>query len=395
MTNRFFPFKLISTDRSTASPVLNITGATPALADAIGDDTPIDQQLADAFNSNNAVMAYVLGISNTSLPSVSPEPDWYSTFMTNFADAKIHAMTWTNTIVPNLVGIPTGIANYAFTFNLNMMNIKSALSALQQDPTNQPAKQSLLIGLQTLVEGFSYQLANSSSFQVREIDAFTTNLTADAAMMQAAIVSAQGTVGYDQTQVDGLLADIANLQSEINTWQTVVTAAGIGAGVSFFAGAVTAIFTFGAGLAFGIVGASAGIATLIAAEVKIKQLAAKIGQDQLDMSGLNQQIAALTAMMSQLNTVITLAQAASTQIQLINQAWQVLDQEITTVITDLQNSEHDLSSSDIKALHNDLNSANDDWEGLRRFCLTIAGIQYATATPATVTLNTAQQSQAA
>ena len=366
MTNRFFPFKLISTDLNTAT-LPNITGATPALADATGDDTTIDQQLAE----------------------------WYSTFMKQFADAKIHSMAWTNTIAPNLVGIPTGIANYAFTFNLNMININSALGALQQDPSNQQAQQSLLQGLQTLLSGFRAQLGFSTTFQTEDIDAFTNDLTADAATMQAAIDSAQCTVGYDQTQVDGLLSDIANLQSAINKWQTVVIAAGIGAGVAFFVGAVIAIFTFGAGLAFGIVGVAAGIATLIAAEVEIQQLAAKIGQDQVSMSNLNQQIAGLTAMMGQLNIVISLAQASGTQIQLINQAWQVLEQEITAVITDLQNAEGDLSSLNLVALQNDLNSANNDWQTLRSFCLTIAGIQYATATPATVTLNTAQQSQAA
>jgi hypothetical protein len=391
MPKRFFPFTLISNAPDAALPKINLTGATPALADATGDDIPIDQQLADAFNVNNAVMAYVLGISNTSLPSVTPEPDWYSTFMTNFADAKTHAMAWTNTIAPNLVGIPMGIANYAFTFNLNMININSALSALQQDPSNEQARQALLTGLKSLLSGFAYQFSTSVSFRTEVIDLFAENLTADAAIMQAAIVNAKTTVGYDQTKVDNLVASIANLQSEINKWQTVVTAAAIGAGVSFFAGAVIALFTFGAGLAFGIIGAAAGIGTALAANAKIIELRAKIAQDQLDMSNLNLQIATLTAMMGQLNQVISLADAASTQIKLINQAWQVLEQEIVNVITDLQNAEHDLSSSDLKALQNDLNSANDDWEGLRRFCLTIGGIKYATATPATVTLNTAQQ----
>lgn len=395
MTKRFFPFALTSSDRNTALRLMNPTGAPTALADAPADGTPIDQQLAAAFNSNNAVMAYVLGITNSTLPALTPEPDWYAAFMTNFADVKVHAMAWTNTIAPNLVGIPTGIANYAFTFNLNMVNINSALSALQQDPSNQQARQSLLTGLQTLLSGLGNQLGLATSFQAQEIDAFTANLTADATLMQSAINNAQQTQGYDQQQVAGLVNDIANLKSEIDTWQKVVTGAAIGAGVAFWAGAVIAIFSFGAGLAFGIIGAAAGIATLIAAEVKINQLSAKIAQDQLNMTNLNQQIASLTALMNQLNTLISLSQAASAQIQLINQAWQVLDQDITNVINDLQSAQTDLSNMNLTALQNDLNSANADWQTLRSFCLTIAGIQYATATPATANLPTTQQSQAA
>lgn len=385
MTKRFFPFTLSSNNRSASLRLLTPQGTSLAAVANIADDpTPIDQQLADAFNANNAVMAYVLGITNSTLPSLTPQPDWYATFMTSFSDAKIHAMDWTNTIAPNLVAIPTGIANYAYTFNINMMNINSALATLQENPSNAEAKQSLIAGLQTLLSGFVNLLENTVSFQSREIDTFAQNLTADAAILQAAVTSAQGTVGYDHMQVATLMTAVTNLQIEINTWQKVVTGAGIGAGVAFFAGTVVAIFTFGAGLAFGIIGAAAGIATLIAAEAKINQLMGQINQDQQTMTELNQQIASLTLLMNHLNTLITLSQAAGAQIQLVNEAWHVLVADLTTVIIDLRNAEID--SMNLVALQNDLNSANADWQALRSFCLTIAGIQYAAATPKTVNL---------
>jgi hypothetical protein len=394
MTKRFFPFQLISNEQATAMRWMQPGQALTQVAATADDTTPIDQQLADAFNANNAIMAYVLGLSNSTLPALTNPPSWYTTFMTKFSDAKVHAMAWTNTIAPGLVAIPTGIVNYAFTFNINMLNINSALTVLQTNPQNQQAQQAVLTGLQALLSGFSLQLQNAQNFQ-QDITSFASNLTADVAIMQQAVTDATTTVGYDQAQVTQLTNDIQSLQSQISTWQKVVTGAAIGAGVAFFAGACIAIFTFGAGLAFGIIGAAAGIALMIAAEVKINQLSAKIAQDQLSMTGLNAEIGVLNIMIQNLNNVITLAGTASQQIALVLAAWQALQTDIQTVISDINSAESDLSSLNLTALQNDLNRANADWQALSSFCTVVAGIQYTTATPATTTLPTTTTAVAA
>jgi len=388
MTKRFFPFKLVTTTQEETMRWMKPDGQAPALLAEKADDSPtIDQQLADAFNANNAIMAYVLGLSNTSLPALTKPPEWYTTFLTKFSDAKVHAMAWTNTIAPGLVAIPTGIVNYAFTFNINMLNINSAMSVLQTNPQDQPAQRAVLTGLQTLLSGFSLQLQNAQQFQTNITD-FASNLTADVGIMQQASIDATKTVGYDKTQVLKLTADIKALQDEISTWQKVVTGAAIGAGVAFWAGAVIGIFTLGIGLAFGILGAVAGIALLIGGSVRIQQLSAKIAQDQADMKGINAEIALLNIMIDNLKTVITLAGAGSKQIALVLAAWQAMEADITTVIGDINAAERDLSSLNLVGLQHDLNQANTDWQTLSSFCTTIAGIKYLTATPATVTLPT-------
>jgi hypothetical protein len=395
MTKRFFPFKLVTNQQETAMRWMKPDSPTPALvAETVGDSPTTDQQLADAFNANNAIMAYVLGLSNSTLPALTTPPEWYTTFMTKFSDAKVHAMAWTNTIAPGLVAIPTGIVNYAFTFNINMLNINSALTVLQTNPQDQPAQRAVLTGLQALLSGFSLQLKNAQQFQTNITD-FASNLTADVAIMQQASTDATRTVGYDQTQVTKLTTDIQALQDEISTWQKVVTGAAIGAGVAFWAGAVIGIFSLGIGLAFGILGAVAGIALLIAGEVKIQQLSAKIAQDQVDIRGINAEIALLNTMINNLKTVITLANAAGQQIALVLAAWQAMEADITTVIGDLNAAETDLSGLNIASLQHDLTQANTDWQALSRFCTTIAGIQYLTATPATVNLPTSAAAAAA
>jgi predicted nucleic acid-binding Zn-ribbon protein len=394
MTKRFFPFALASNDRAAALRTMNPTGLTSAALAAADDGTPIEQQLADSFNANNAVMAYVNGITNSTLPALTPQPAWYGTFSTKFSDAKIHAMAWLNTIAPGLVAIPTGIANYAFTFNITIQNINSALTVLQSDPTNQAAKQTIITGLQSLLEGFSTQLQNAQDFAT-QITTFATNLTADAAVMQQAAKDAQNQVGYNKQQVQDLQNSINALQSEINTWQKVIAGAGIAAGVSFFVGAVVAIFSFGIGLAFGIIGAAAGIAVIIAGSVKIKQLSAEIAQKQENMSDLNRQITALNVLLQNLQNLITLANAAGEQIKLVIKAWQAMEADITAVIRDLNSAQTDLSKMNLPALQADLTQAAADWETLRAFCLLIAGIKYNQATPPSANLQTAPKAVAA
>jgi hypothetical protein len=383
MSKRFFPFTVVGSESESA----------PRLAAGAGD-VPIEQQLADAFNANNAVLAYATGIAKTTLPALSTEPDWYKTFKKRFADAKIHAMKWSNTIVPNLVSIPAGIANYAFTWNTTMMSVDAALTVLVKDPKNAEAQQAVLNGLNQLVGGLSTFENLVGSFG-EEIKTFAADISADAQILQKASASAKQTAGYNRQQVEELTKTIKALQDEVKTWQAVQTAAGIAAGVIFFIGACIAIFSFGLGLAIGIIGAAAGIATAIAAGAKINTLSAEIRAQQGRMDDLNQQIATLDTLVNTLLDLVKLAQAAGDQMKLVIAAWDQLGKELRTVITDLKSASGDVSKLDIAGLQRDLAAANADWTKLREFCLKIAAVKYMDAAPPTVVLPTSKSAAAA
>src|SRR5689334_2165346 len=218
MSKRFFPFALVES-ASESTPVLRS-----------GGEVPIDQQLADAFNANNFVLAYTNGIGKTTLPGLPNEPDWYKEFKKQFAQAKIHAMGWTNTIVPNLVGIPTGIANYAFAWNSTMLSVDAALTALAKNPKDTAAQKAVLDGVTKLVDGLSVfeQLVNDFSGEIKQ---FADNISADAAILSQASADSKKTAGYNRQQVEELTSKIKELQAEVKTWQAVQTAAGIAAGV--------------------------------------------------------------------------------------------------------------------------------------------------------------------
>lgn len=378
----FFPFAL--------KPVPNVTSianllSTPATFTAGSNDPlPIDQQLANAFNANNAVMAYVLGIGNTRLPTISPSPTWYSAFQTAFSNAQIHANGW-YPIAANLVSIPNSIAGYGIAFNVSMSTINSLVTVLQSDPTNASA----IAALKSQFSGLISQIRSYTQSAVtvqQTITDFSNTLASDATVLSKAVSDSTKEQQVDQQKIADFKAHIASLQSEISHWQTVETAAAIAAGVAFFAGAVIAIFTFGIGLAFGIVSAAALITTMVIASNKVQALKSQVEADNSNMNAVTQQAASLAVLNDQINALIALSKAASTQIALVLQVWQELEAELNTVLTDLNKCSGNVTDLNLSELQQNLNSANQDWQTLVGLCNTIASITYNQATPPTANI---------
>lgn len=174
-----------------------------------------------------------------------------------------------------------------------------------------------------------------------------------------------------------------DMRKQVKTWQVVETAAAISTGVAFFAGAVIAIYTFGIGIgiAFGIVGAAAGIATMVAAEIKIKTLRSQIDAATSNMNATTQQSASLAALNDQLNKLIELSQSAGSLIGFLLQVWEEMEGELNAVLTDLNNCEGNVDSLNLPELQRNLNLANQDWQTLVGLCNSIASIKYNQASP--------------
>ena len=159
------------------------------------------------------------------------------------------------------------------------------------------------------------------------------------------------------------------------------TAAAIAAGVTFFAGCVIAIITFGFGIAFGIVGAAAGIATMVAAQSKIQTLRSEIDTATTRMNDVTKQSANLAALNGELTKLIDMSQAAGTLIGLLLNVWDELEVELKAVLTDLNNCEGNVDTLNLQELQVNLNLANQDWQTLVGLCNSIASIKYNQATP--------------
>ncbi|HDS1681202.1 TPA: HBL/NHE enterotoxin family protein [Pseudomonas putida] len=376
LKKQFFPFTLNPLSNVVSIAALGSVSAAPRAS----NDLPIDQQLADAFNANNDVMAYVLGITNTQLPTISPAPTWYSTFQTAFSNAQIHANAWYG-ISANLVSIPNAIAGYGIAFNVSMSTINSLVAVLQTDPGNAQA----ISALKQQFSGLISQLRAFSQSAVsvhQSITDYSNTLIADSQVLAKAVTDSTKQQEVNRDQVAQYRAKIEEMRKQVKTWQVVETASAIGAGVAFFAGAVIAIFSLGFGLAFGIVGAAAGIATMVAAQIKIKTLNSEIQADTARMNAVTQQSASLAALNDQLNTLIELSKAAGSLIGLLLKVWEELEGELNTVLTDLNNCKGNVDTLNLPELQRNLNLANQDWQTLVGLCNSVASIKYNQATPA-------------
>ncbi|MTW14289.1 HBL/NHE enterotoxin family protein [Pseudoduganella eburnea] len=385
--NRFSPFALPATNQAVSIAQRASPGKLSLVASNVAATLPIDQQLADAFNANNDVMAYVIGITETVLPTLPSPPKWYPPFQTAFSNAQIHANGWYS-IATNLVSIPNSIVGYGIAFNSNMATINSLLGVLHNDPKNKPAIDALKNTLGSMLAQLRTYSQSAVDFK-KTIDSFANNLKSDANTMSEAVTESRRSAEVEQNKVKEFEDLIRQMKDKVATWQTVQTAAAIGAGVGFWLGAVIAIFSLGFGIAFGCVALGAGIALVIAADVEMRQLRFQIQQKTNDMNDATKAAASLTALSSQVNSLIALSQAASKQVGLVTEAWQVLEEEITTVINDLQRAANDVSPLNLQQLQLELNLANQDWQTLVSFCSTIAAIKYNQATPPVAELKSA------
>ncbi|MGN0922364.1 MAG: hypothetical protein ACI4NJ_11625 [Cellvibrio sp.] len=380
--SRFSPFLA---KKNNLSALISTSFGSSNLLASNDEEVSIEQQLADAFNANNDVMSYVIGVTGTVLPTLSGAPEWYTKFQEAFTSIQINANSWYS-IAANLVSIPNSIAAYGLAFNASMSTINAFIGILKVDPNNVAAINSLKGQLQNLSQQLKVYASIATNFK-GSIENFNSCLVDDAKIMSQAVQDSLNTQGADKEKVDQFVKDIKALQAEVKTWQTVITASAIGAGVGFFAGAVVGIFSLGLGLAFGIVAAVAGITTMIAASVKVRELNNKILASQAEMDRLNQEIASLAALDDQINELIKLSQAAGEQVDLVIQVWEKLQSELNQVISDLEACEADVSPLDLNQLEIDLALANSDWENLVDLCGKISSISYSQATPVSSEIN--------
>ena len=377
MSKRFFPFALSTQQSDHHQNVVRLfaphaAGSLAPAPAAANDTPPIDQQLADAINSNNAIFTYVVAMQNTTLPPVKGE--WYTAFQQSFHQAAVHASEW-STYSAALTGVPAGIANFATAFALNMNIINSYARTLESDPNNKEVLAALRVSILSLLSSIQSQKAAVADV-VPKLTTFSGELVGDAQTMANAIKKALSEQGADQQKIAALQANIKTLQADIAKWNTVITAVGIGGGISVWLGCVLAIFSFGLGLAFAVAATVATITTIIVANQKIQDDYAEIRRKEGDIGTLNTEIAALASLQANLQHLIDLSNAAQGELKLIVEAWDQLENEVQAVVTDLQNASSATDPLNVQAVVADLNAANNDWQTLLQFCNVLKGINY-------------------
>ena len=223
-----------NTIEKTAAPKLRSTIKLTATQ-------PTAQQLADYANALIVVNSYAYAITNQTMPVLNYPPANYGSFTASFAPAKQHAIDWSSDIFVSMVQLPTTIVNQAANlFDMEETMIEAYLNMLISDPTNQKAKQNLATALNTVSNLIQTQIKAVTTIQ-SQLVTFNTNILADAKTLTQISADATADAGADKQLITTLQANIATLNSQISTAQTLLTVSEIGMGLSIFVGLIGAV----------------------------------------------------------------------------------------------------------------------------------------------------------
>lgn len=345
---------------------------------------PTSQQLADYANALIAVNSYAYAITNQQLPVLNSPPPDYAEFATSFAPAKQHALDWSTDIFVSMVQLPVTIVNQAANlFGSEDTLITAYLKQLITDPNNAGALQGLQDALSTTQTLVRNQLSTVSLIN-SQLEQFLGNIQDDASTLNGIAGAALSDAGNDKDAIEQLKADIVSMNSQIASYQTVLTVSEIGIPLSIFVGLIGAVVCtipgaqgIGAGLIIaGVAGTGASIAGTVIASKNIQALQGAITSEKDQIAGLNQDVIQLQAVSTQFAALLEASLQAQNALTTIQNMWTEMDGVINAVSTDLTNVGNDVTSEDYQQALTDFGQAADAWSDVVDFAQGLASINY-------------------
>jgi hypothetical protein len=272
-------------------------------------------------------------------------------------------LNWVNTVMARLLAVPDDVQNYNNVISQLLQDAKSQTQTLIGNPNNQSA----LTILNQDLNGLTSQLGLVTTFisgAITAVQSFQDQLPQMATALQTIATKSINDANADQKLIDGLAADIANLQQDIKSLTAAIVALSIADGIALTLGvAVTiAAWPFGA-LVWFMLGPAVAVATTFIALDAQKIIAdkAKIQGDQQQITGLTADVATLKLLANNYSGMVTQAQQVETSLQAILTAWQALETDVSTAVTDIRTALSDTSASNFQAVLNDVNDAIGEW----------------------------------
>jgi methyl-accepting chemotaxis protein len=366
-------------ERNRAMAMLN--GLEPPAAGA-----PIDQLLADAFNANNAILAYAVGVARTDLPALPHSEPWYEAFVKGVSNLKTRALVWQNSIAPRVIEIPAAIVDFGAIFVLRINQIDGDIERLLADPGNQAARDNLRRSLGDLSQATGRQQKTLQALR-QDIGHYADSLTGDAGILKKAAADGLAAIGGARDQIQAIERDLVLLRDELGKYNTILEVAKIGGidSVVIVVIGVGLIYLFNPFLSVGIglflipIGIAGGIAALVAAlvaAVNIQEINGRITQRNAELTAEGQQVAALTAINQIVDRLVMLAEGASQGIGAIERAWTALQEDVDAVVDDLARAERDLARDQLLVLQSDIQDATADWKILVELARKFAGLRF-------------------
>ncbi len=346
--------------------------------------TPTSQQLADYANAMIAINSYAYAVTNQQLPVLNQPPADYGAFVMAFQPAKQHALDWSTDVFVSMVQFPGIIANQASSlFNLESSYIDTYLKELIANPNNEPALSGLQTALTTMRNMIQEQVNTISALQ-QLLGAFTSNIQADAQTLAKIAQDALADAGADQQAITQLVQDIKNLNTQVNTYQTLITVSEIGIPLSIFVGLIGGVLCAipgaqGAGVGLiilGVAGTGASIAGTVLASQQVKALQNAITTEKDQVSNLNQDVIQLQGVSTQFSALYDANVQAQDALSTIANMWRLLDTVIDEVNVDLTDVNTEITAADYQQALTDFQLAENNWKEVVTFAQGLDSINY-------------------
>ena len=341
------------------------------------------QALVDYQNAITKISMYVTGVTNVQLPGLTNSPDQYSAYVNKFSGVKTDVMLWPNSIVPLSQNLPTTIVNFNSIMVMNFGLAQSYLTALIQDPSNPTYRTNLANVLGQLRDNAKSNYATLTGLEGL-FTQFSGSLTTDGPILDGLAKQALDFAGADKLQITKIQGTIKDQQATIDTLNTWLSVSEIGIGVSIFIAIVGVVCLFvpggqaaGIGLiALGVVGVGGSIAGTVILNKQINALNDVIQGERQQISQINQDINLLIQLNTQVQQLVTANDEATKAMKVVQDYWKTLDTELSTLITDLNDSTVKLDASQLQAVQTDLTEANTLWGEVNTFAVALQQIKY-------------------
>jgi hypothetical protein len=341
------------------------------------------QALVDYQNAITKISMYVTGVTNVQLPGLTNPPDQYSAYVNKFSGVKTDVMLWPNSIVPLSQNLPTTIVNFNSIMVMNFGLAQSYLTALIQDPSNPTYRTNLANVLGQLRDNAKSNYATLTGLEGL-FTQFSGSLTTDGPILDGLAKQALDFAGADKLQITKIQGTIKDQQATIDTLNTWLSVSEIGIGVSIFIAIVGVVCLFvpggqaaGIGLiALGVVGVGGSIAGTVILNKQINALNDVIQGERQQISQINQDINLLIQLNTQVQQLVTANDEATKAMKVVQDYWKTLDTELSTLITDLNDSTVKLDASQLQAVQTDLTEANTLWGEVNTFAVALQQIKY-------------------
>lgn len=333
--------------------------------DVTVDTEKTKETLAEQLDSLSIVTAYSHALINTVInPISSPAEPWFGPLNDNLNVAKQHAQSWIKDIAPKVGSvIPQSIINYNNTFLavsaeiLRIIGGKTSLSADEKRDIIELIEATLevLNEQQSAVDSVKRQIVTLSDQFVVDHD----NLVSG----QNSIAEAVKMANADRVRIE---TKIGQLQTDLDSARTKVTASGIGLGLSIFiavAAFALAVATGGAGLivagAVGVIGVGVAATFTGIFNSEISSLLNEIHAEQVALESKKKQVVALTGLQGTVNSLRLHNESAKTALTQISTMWSTLSGKLDEVVRDLKGHKVDAA---IAVQRMNINRATTSWK---------------------------------